>query len=225
MPETWSVAGVMGRWADRSPVRLIVTAGKVTYRVAPFPKTLKPSPLVGVYTDRANIDVAAAFEAAARQIAGKCAKHRDCNEYFASLGKGLTLADLLSWNIVFFMWLAESRVGPAPGKGEPYEAFDAMVLSKNYDTKYAEIVVGETALADPTRLAATIVHELAHIAGAPGATDDDRGKVKRGTPEYKRLIAAEEALRHCLLHQHFSPGALGMIQESQGWRGTGKAFA
>lgn len=225
LPASWSIAGVIGPHMRRSPESLSQVAGGVTYDMAPFPKTLTPSPLVGGYTDAASVDVLARFNGAAAYVSGKCAASAPCNTYFSTLGKNLTLSDLLGWNIVFFLWQPKSRVGPVPPKGATMDVIQAQMISANHDTLFAQIVVAEFSLVSDIKLAATLVHELAHVAGAPGSNADLNAKAQAdgGAALYKSLIAAETALKHCLLPRQFDPGALGLLQGAQGWRGRGVA--
>jgi hypothetical protein len=59
---------------------------------------------------------------------------------------------------------------------------------------------------------ATIVHELAHVDGAPG------------TLAKRRSIAAESTLKHCLLSPQFDPNAFGALDKM--FRGdSGEALA
>lgn len=228
LPASWSVAGVAGAHMGRSPARLTRVSGGVTFDMAPFPKSLTPSALVGRYTASAVVDVLARFNGAAGYIAGKCAASRPCNAYFSTLGKGLSLSDLLGWSIVFYLWKPVSRAGPVPQAGEKMVVMQAEMLSATDETKFAQIVISEFSLVSDIKLAATLVHELAHVAGAPGANEDSRAMAAAdpGSTLYKELIAAEMALKSCLLPKQFHPGALGLLQDAtQGWRGQGSGIA
>ncbi|UPY34872.1 hypothetical protein [Sediminicoccus sp. KRV36] len=228
LPPLWSVAGVAGPQMSRSPERLSRVSGGVTFNMAPFPRTLTPSALVGGYTTAAVVDVLARFNAAAAYVGGKCAASRPCNTYFSTLGKNLSLSDLLGWSIVFYFWKPVSRVGPVPAVGETMPALQAEMISASYQTSFAQIVVSEFSLVSDIKLAATMVHELAHVAGAPGANDDGRATAAAdpGSALYKELIAAEMALKACLLPRQFNSGALGVLQDmTQGWRGRGGGIA
>jgi hypothetical protein len=117
---------------------------------------------------------------------------------------------------VFYFWQPVSRSGPVPRSGRFSFAPDHL-LSATPETRHAEIVISEYSLLSPMHLAAAIVHELAHIAGAPGATDAEAEEAlaQRGADPatYRRLIAAEEALRRCMLGQMFDPSLLGVIDD------------
>lgn len=228
LPANWSIAGVIGPHMGRSAERLTRVSGSVTFDMAAFPKSLTPSELVGGYTNVTVTDVLARFNGAAAYISGKCAASKPCNAYFSSLGKNLSLSDLLGWNIVFYLWKAVTRAGALPAKGDKIVALQAEVISANYENNFAQIVISEFSMISDIKLAATMVHELAHVAGAPGANDDQRAKASAdpGSSLFKELIAAETALRSCLLPKQFDPGALGVLENAaQGWRGRGSAPA
>ena len=225
LPPSWSVAGVTGTHMNRMPERLTRNMGGVTYEMAPFPRSLVPSRLLGAYTTETAIDVLARFQGAAAYVGGRCAASAPCNSYFSSLGKNMTLADLLAWQVVFYYWLPISRIGPVPRVGERMEVLQAEVISTTDETRFTQIVVGEFSLASNIKLAATMVHELAHVAGAPGANADLRAQASAegGAKLFNTLIAAEMALKACLLPRQFDPGALGLMQGAQSWRGRGVA--
>ena len=227
LPLKWSVAGVTGPHMGRSPERLSRVVGDVTFEMARFPRTLTPSSLVGAYTTEPMIDVLARFNAAGAYVSGSCAKFGPCNAYFASLGKDMALSELLEWSVVFFFLKPVSRIGPVPQAGDKQATVQGEVISVTPGTRFVQIVLSEFSLASNIKLAATIVHELAHVAGAPGSTDDERARAmaNQRSATYQKLIAAEMALKACLLPKQFDPGALGVLQDtSQGWRSVGRAI-
>ena len=228
LPTNWSVAGVVGPEKGRSVLSFSNVTDGVTYNLAKFPQTLTPSPLVGGYTTQTSVNVLARFNGAGAYISGKSALHKPCNAYFGTLGKETELTSLVEWKIVFLFWEPVSRSGPAPKTGDMIGAAPGLVISANHGTRFAEIAIGEASLISDIKLAATIIHELAHVAGAPGSTDEARAKAlaDRGSAEYKTLIAAEMALRHCLLPRQFNPEALGLLNShTQGWRSAGRAIS
>lgn len=101
------------------------------------------------------------------------------------------------------------------------------VISKGVNAKglhWARIAIGEPALVSRIKPAATIVHELAHLAGAPPASGEDaaRASANKSGALYTSLIAAEKALQHCLPAKQFDPEAIGLLHEDiPGWRGQG----
>ena len=76
------------------------------------------------------------------------------------------------------------------------------------------------ALRSASILAATIVHELAHVAGAPGARVDERSTAlgNKRSDDYKRLIQAEGALKACGLASQFDENAVGALPREFGTR-------
>ncbi len=215
LPAKWTIAGVAGAQPGRMAERLSRNVGGVRYDMAPFPTVLIPSPLLGKYTKAVSIDVAARFEEAIGHIRQKCCAHTPCNDYFRSLGRGVSLSDLLDWNVYLYFWVPKERA--APQQEGSFEVVDAEVIATNPDTTYACIVVSEFALMSKLRLAATLVHELAHVAGAVGGTSDQRTEAARDrtSQAYQTLIAAEKALKSCLLTPQFSPDALGLVDPRQ----------
>lgn len=224
IPAGWTIGGLVGPYKGDSVESLSRVVAGVTYNLAPFPKVLSPSSLLPAYTDQKSIDVLARFEAALLYIVGKCAEYAPCNTYFMSLSKGLSLKELLGWQVRIHYWK------PASGNGSPNparEVASAEHLASGQNDRgqnWSKIAIGEDCLAGDIKLAATLVHELAHVAGALGATDADRtrlGKQRKGA-EYDRLIAAEMALKHCLLPRQFNPNAIGLLHDrGSSWRGQG----
>jgi hypothetical protein len=224
MPGTWSIAGLFGPDRDRLPTRLSRTDSDITYGLARFPATVTPSRFAPAYTRARSFNVASRFEGAARTIVTRSARARACNAYFRGLGRSAgrpaerqyTLADLLGWRIVFYFWRPISRQGPVPTRGS-FHGPSGEVLTESPSSRFAEIAIAEYPLVTSIALAATIVHELAHIAGAPAANDAQRSQgraLRRADPaSYRRLIAAEGALRPCLLGQMFDPDAIGALHD------------
>ena len=220
IPPNWTIFGIAGPLRSALVDRLSANSGGVLYEHGPFPKTITPSPLLPTYTQAAEIAVLSRFEGACRQICGKCATHAPCNAYFATLGAGLSLADLLAWHIRISYWGPVSKAGGEEG-GVMGAEFLRSGTTANGEP-WAMIAVTEVSLRSDIALAATLVHELAHVAGAPGATEEQRaalGKKRQGA-EYERPIRAERALQSCLLPKQFDPGALGVLQGPE-WRGSG----
>ncbi len=206
MPRTWSIAGLHGPDSGRLPVRLTQTVDNITYEVARFPATVTPSSFAPTYTTATGFNVADRFEHACRYIVTRSATARACNNYFRGLGRSAgrpperqyTLSDLLGWRIVFYFWRPVSRSGPVPTRGA-FHVAGAQVIADTPSTRYAEIAIAEYELVTAMTLAATIVHELAHIAGAPPATEAQRSQGR--------------ALRPCLLRQMFDPDAIGAVHD------------
>lgn len=227
IPETWTISGITGPYKDWLVDSITRVVDGIEYRTRPFPKLLKPSELIKGHVKAGEIDVAALFTRAMRYVSCTCATHGPCNAYFRKLGAGLTLKDLFGWEIAF--WFYEP-VGKALPKGITADRIGVTVgevISKGVNDKgvhWARIAIGEPALISHLKLAATIVHELAHLAGAPPASAEDaaRASANKSGALYKSLIAAEQALQHCLLGKQFDPEAIGLLHDNiPGWRGQG----
>ncbi|MCU0987251.1 MAG: hypothetical protein MUC89_20300 [Acetobacteraceae bacterium] len=224
MPRSWSIAGLHGTNSRRLPMKLTDTVGDITYKLARFPASVTPSTLAPTYTTAKSFNVAQRFERACRYIVTRSARAQACNAYFRALGRSAgrpaarqyTLSDLLAWEIVFYFWQPISRIGPVPTSG-PFLGLKGTLIKATPETRFAEIAIAEYSLVTATNLAAVVVHELAHIAGAPGATDAQRSQgraLRRADPvSYRRLVAAQAALRPCLLGQMFNPDVLGALHD------------
>lgn len=224
IPTGWTIGGLVGPYQGDSVESLSRVVAGVTYNLATFPKVVTPSPLLPPYTDEKSIDVLARFEGALLYIVGKCAAHVPCNTYFTSLSKGLSLKELLGWQVRIHYWKPASSDG-SPNPARDVASAEHLASGQNdRGENWAKIAIGEDCLASTIKLAATLVHELAHVAGAQGATDADRsrlGKQRKGA-EYDRMIAAEMALKHCLLPKQFNPDAIGLLHDrGPAWRGQG----
>lgn len=194
-----------GLGSDRLPPRY---SAYTSYR---FPPTVTVPPRFGTGGSLAVKDLfAAAFDELAR-----CAASRRCNRHFRLLGNDLGLSDILeTWRFFFFAFGPEGEHGvwPKDDKGVTF----AHVVGKYPETRFAEIGIHITALRSAGFLAGTLLHEFAHIAGAPGATDEDyalhaAGKLPRKT--LKQLHLAEEAVLVCGLRQQYKQTVIGAIEQ------------
>lgn len=111
-----------------------------------------------------------------------------CNAYFKSLPRGKTLKAVLDEDDIVLHCLE-----PKPG-----HTYDDL---PHADTAGRDIAIDPALLFQTSRvLACTLIHELAHVAGATtNKSDADAG-------------AAEEALEHCLCHSQFHLGTVGTIE-------------
>ncbi len=178
------INGINGKYGTtRGPLR----SG---YNYGPFPKTLTfdvTDPRTKK-TTRKNLDVKGEIDKAWLWISKKAAAHRPCNNYFRKLARGKSLAQILKEPIVLH------ALQPKPGKKDsdlPRGASGGKSVGINL-----------LLIADQNRaaLCATLIHELAHVAGASIS---------------KTSIEAETALKHCLLSQQFDPNALGVLHERE----------
>lgn len=121
------------------------------------------------------------------EIEQKILPHEPCRRYFQSLGNSKSLRDI--WNSGrVVLHLIES---PSSGTvGEMRGGLSTQVDIGLSDDAFAK---------GKMYLVATLIHELAHVAGAPGRSSGS--------------IAAETALKHCLLSQYFDPDAVGALNK------------
>lgn len=138
------------------------------------------------------------FEDAFKELAA-CARRPACDNHFSGLGGGLGLSALLrDWKMYFFCFAPQGaqNTWPADDKNITY----AQVVGTYKATSLVEIGVHLCALRSAEFLAATILHELAHVAGAPGASAEDLARHAKGqltAAEFRRLHAAERAIYAC----------------------------
>jgi hypothetical protein len=110
--------------------------------------------------------------------------HKPCNDYFRRLPLGRTFQEI--WNDAD-VWINYNT--KKEGRwGFLRDPKDVVICKRTFGKGYLFV-------------AATIVHELAHIGGAPG------------TGAIPPSNAAETALKHCLLAQMFDPDVFGMLDE------------
>lgn len=129
-----------------------------------------------------------------KHIEKNCAKNEKCNQYFSSLHKGQTLGAILK-DVTFTVHQLipntdadESKMPFANSAGRDFALHIYAFLDVDADT------VKENS---NEALAATILHELAHYAGA--TTD----------PDSVKALDAENALTHCGLKRFHNPEAKG----------------
>lgn len=152
-----------------------------------FKATLKGGSVVTV-----SINPAKRIAAAWKYLEKTCAASKTCNRYFSSLRKRQTLSYILK-NVTFTVHQLVPKSGVAiiklPNANSASKDFALSLWSFLTDTGIKENTTEE--------LAATILHELAHYAGAttnPGA---------------KNALEAENSLMHCGLKRFFNPKAKG----------------
>lgn len=112
---------------------------------------------------------------------------RPCDDCFSRLPGGKTFTDVFDDAAVFISF---DPAGPASGRTDA-------VGGKEITVNASEFRIGRWSVA------ATIVHELAHVNGAGTATAD-----------------AENTLRCCGFSSHFRPGSIGLNEESSDTRIT-----
>lgn len=119
---------------------------------------------------------------AVEYIDSKVKKHTPCNDYFRKLPNKKTFKEL--WDDPKY-WINFSSKTPEFG----------------FTREPNDIAIGKASFTEGNYLvvAATIVHEFAHLGGAPG---------KAAQPPSN---AAETALKFCLLTQQFDPNVFGVL--------------
>jgi len=121
-----------------------------------------------------------------------CAKRAKCNDYFANLSRKMTLSDIMN-NVTFTVHCLVPKEGHKD---------DELPLANSSGQDFALSIwafLDTTTGAQNTTpaLAATILHELAHYAGATTNRAD------------KNSLQAENALMHCGLKQYHNPESKG----------------
>lgn len=165
----------------------IMGTSSITFRSFPFtvPVALPGSP--EQVTEMANAKRVHMLERALDYIDSKIKKHKPCNDCFRKLPRGKTLQEIWDSNQVWVNYFeARDRYGEARGDFDIAVAEDAFKKGK-------------------MMVVATIVHELAHIAGAPGGA-----RLSDDTPN----LQAESVLKCCLLSEMFDPNALGVLDDA-----------
>jgi hypothetical protein len=127
------------------------------------------------------------LERALDYIDSKIKNHKPCNDCFRKLPRGKTLQEIWDSNQVWVNYFE-----PRDRYGETRGNFDIAVAEDAFKKGKMMVV-------------ATIVHELAHIAGAPGGET-----LPDGAPNNQ----AESVLKCCLLTEMFDPNALGVLDDA-----------
>ena len=141
-----------------------------------------------------TVDVKKVIADAMNYIAAHCASSKGCNAYFRTLSKRspISLADIIDQKTIQVF-----RLVPPKDKTN-------MDLPAGFTfacgAAYAQIGLNELMLTDSMSVASVLLHELAHVAGAPGRTEDAKS------------IAAETALLNCGMKKYFQEDAFGMIE-------------
>lgn len=197
--------------SDRSPPKV---SDYIGYK---FPESVQvPEGYRGAGT---SPRVATLFEKAFGELA-ECAARRRCDAHFRALGGGLSLSEILQdWKLYFFAFAPAGQIGqwPATDSGITF----GQVVGTYPATSFAEIGIHITALRNEHFLAGTLLHELAHLAGAPGASASDFARHARGAlspAERRRLHAAEFAVLACGLRDQYKQDVIGALDQIIGRR-------
>jgi hypothetical protein len=121
-----------------------------------------------------------------------------------------SLTDLLSYKLFFFRNGADDVADDFTGSGKV--AVTSETLWADNVNRFAIISIDSHSARSPVSLAATIVHELAHCAGAPGRPEDSKWA---GMNAIQRApyFSAENALKVCGMFQQYNPNIYGEIQD------------
>ena len=150
-----------------------------------------------------TVEIKKVFDKALSYIDRKCASSKSCNGYFQGLStrKPITLRKILDDKTIYIY-----RLKPAKSGITLHQLPAGFCMS--WGDAFANIGINELVLSDTMRTAAAILHELAHVAGAPGRREDPKSN------------AAEKSLIYCGLRKYYDPKALGAIDaygSPQGW--------
>ncbi len=151
----------------------------------------------GIGSQPREIDVAAMVQAAWRRIIAQAAR-KECNNYFLTLARKKSLGDVLAEGDIVIHCLV------------PKEGFDWDDLPAA-NTAGRDIGINPALLGDDIDgLACTLIHELAHVAGATtnSASEDEQSR------------DAEQALNFCGCKKHYDRENRGSIEPLQPDRGS-----
>jgi hypothetical protein len=155
-------------------------------------------------TIKRTVNVNAVIREALNFIDNHCANSKNCNDYFSRLDRrnSTTLRRILDEkNLQIF------RLGGKDDKDLPAG------YTLGWGPKYAQIGLNRISLTDSGNAAAVLLHELAHVAGAPGKDEDSKS------------LAAETALKFCGLKTFFDEKAVGVIESDPGHGNSQKGLA
>jgi hypothetical protein len=166
------------------------------------------------------VDVRLCFEEALTQVHQSVGGNANplCDTYFLELGKGRapgmrrTLTDLLGYKLIFYRNGAATAADDFAGAGGTRTVTYGEVLWSNNMNGNAIISISAYAARSPASLAATIIHELAHVAGAPGRPSDGDWAGMDAAAR-KPYFGAEDALKACGMSAQHKPDIYGEIQE------------
>jgi hypothetical protein len=139
-----------------------------------------------------------------------------CDAYFLELGRARaqnmrrSLSDLLGYKLIFFRNGAANVADDFRQTSGRAAVVMGEVLSANNVAGNAIITISAYAARSPVSLAATIIHELAHVAGAPGRpADADWARMNQEARA--PYFGAENALKTCGFTQQHDPAIYGEV--------------
>ncbi len=140
-----------------------------------------------------TVNVKATITAGLKYIDKHCAALKSCNNYFRGLNttSPISLRQILDGKTLHIYRLKPT--GTATNKTIPGG------LCYSWGATWAQIGINDLLLIDRMEVAQTLLHELAHVAGAPGKRQDPKS------------LAAEKALLRCGLRKYYDPKAFGSL--------------
>jgi hypothetical protein len=155
-------------------------------------RSLTEIPAVRIKAKITTIDSKKRIGDAWKYIEANCASLKECNNYFSKLFKKRTLADILK-NETFTVHSLVPKEGHSDN-----ELPLANSAGKDFALSIYAFLDLETGTQNTTpALAATILHEIAHYAGATTNTRDSNS------------LEAENALTFCALKRYYNPESKG----------------
>ena len=129
-----------------------------------------------------------------KYIDKRCAARKSCNSYFRTLNRSSPISlrqilDKKTLHIYRLRPLGNNTVLTIPAG-----------FCFSWGSTWAQIGINEIVLMDYMEFTHTFLHELAHVAGAPG---------RRVNP---KSLAAEKSLKYCGLRKYFDPKAVGSLE-------------
>ena len=116
-------------------------------------------------------------------------RHDPCNAYFRRLSRRKTLREIIDSEEVYL-----HRI-------EPNEGYTEDVLPRGHNFgRHVGLPLYVLADSDLGVVTASLIHELAHVAGAPTYKMDPTSQL------------AEEALKHCLFPRQYDSNAFGALE-------------
>jgi len=166
------------------------------------------------------VDVRRCFEEAFKMVEDAADRRLNprCDTYFLELGSEKSssmrrsLTALLGYKLIFYRHGAVNPADDFKVTGGTAGVTSGQVLSTNNVSGLAIISISAYAARSPTSLAATIIHELAHVAGAPG-TPSDAEWASMDAKRRQPYFGAENALRFCGLARQHNPAIYGEVLE------------
>jgi hypothetical protein len=145
----------------------------------------------GKRVSQRTVEVKRIITGAVEYIDRNCAGNGKCNDYFRTLASRnpISLREILDNKTLYIFRL--KPIGGA-GVGDLPAGF-----TEGWGEIYARIGLNDLMLTDVMSAASVILHELAHVAGAPGRDVNAES------------IAAENALVHCGMKKYFDANAKG----------------